>query len=124
MPGISLFARTRQPTRRGHPPTPPRRVTVGQSEPSDPPVFPLPDTGGSVFSGTFGSRRLTEDSALPHLAVDQCVVLPAAVSRRPLGVEALVGAEQRMRRVLERLAARVEELGGEIDLIHARATAM
>jgi hypothetical protein len=26
-------------------------VNVGQSEPSDPPVFPLPDTGGSVFLG-------------------------------------------------------------------------
>jgi hypothetical protein len=24
-------------------------VNVGQSEPSDPPVFPLPDAGGSVF---------------------------------------------------------------------------
>src|SRR5207253_8356782 len=46
-----LSLRTRQPTRRGHPPTPPRRVNVGQSEPSDPPVFPLPDTGGSIFEG-------------------------------------------------------------------------
>ena len=49
-----LSAWTRQPTRRGHPPTPPRRVNVGQSEPSDPPVFPLPDTGGSIFSGGSG----------------------------------------------------------------------
>ena len=52
MRGTYLLARTRQPTRRGHPPTPPRRVNVGQSEPSDPPVFPLPDAGGSVFGGT------------------------------------------------------------------------
>jgi hypothetical protein len=36
-------------------------VNVGQSEPSDPPVFPLPDAGGSVFCGDrvgpFAERR-------------------------------------------------------------------
>ena len=35
-------------------------MNVGQSEPSDPPVFPLPDTGGSIFEGIrvgFGGGR-------------------------------------------------------------------
>src|SRR5213083_2222684 len=55
-----LSAWTRQPTRRGHPPTPPRWVNVGQSEPSDPPVFPLPDTGGSVFCEAAQGQLSTE----------------------------------------------------------------
>ena len=76
---------TRQPTRRGHPPTPPRRVNVGQSEPSDPPVFPLPDAGGSVFSRHTASRLRAAADGDPalglHLGAD--LVLVCAAGRAP-----------------------------------------
>src|SRR5213079_3006608 len=108
MRGTYLLARTRQPTRRGHPPTPPRRVNVGQSEPSDPPVFPLPDAGGFAF----GWLRTARDGQLAvalHLGADRSLVRPA--------VQIRIRVEQRCRGVVERLAARVHELGREVFAI-------
>src|SRR3954451_8380497 len=124
MGGIYFSPRTRQPTRWGHPPTPPQRVNVGQSEPSDPPVFPLPDTGGSVFSGTDvgGGARSAQDAARPHLLVDEAVVGALAIAGCASRVQVLVRAQERVGGTAEPLRAGVEGLGRQVDLVHVRAT--
>jgi hypothetical protein len=92
-----------------HPPTPPRRVTVGQSEPSDPPVFPLPGTGGSVFAPS-EDAALRHELAAVHLGVDRHVVRAMAVAGGARRIEGLVGAQHVMSGVVEVLTGDVHEL--------------
>src|SRR4051794_10795696 len=98
--------------------------TLASLSQNDPPVFPLPDAGGSVFSGTPQAPKnlraavSLQDAAIPHLPVDHRVILATAVAGRAPGVEVLVGARERVRGVLEPLGAGVEELRREVEPVH------
>src|SRR5215208_6934459 len=91
----SFLIRTRQAPVEGTPNTT-SAGTIGRSEPSDPPVFPLPDAGGSVFGSVSRCVRQQERFG------------PSDSRKRPA---------TRSERVLEQAVRLLDSLVGVLDLL-------